>query len=199
VADWVPLSTACTGWGGESDDRMCLAGASTEVGGPGAQGEDPRRELATVRARITKIDQKASVLLEGLSADTKGFVDAKLRDLGSERRRLQNRHDELETAPYDPIDAEAVLESGLASLDRLPRLLESGSLEDRKEFVRAFVSGVSVVPGEARLDVQMRRLPAVGELRAANSTCGLVAGARYEPLQIELRRVERFQAGLRGA
>jgi hypothetical protein len=199
VADWVPLSTACTGWGGESDDRMCLAGASTEVGGPGAQGEDPRRELATVRARITKIDQKASVLLEGLSADTKGFVDAKLRDLGSERRRLQNRHDELETAPYDPIDAEAVLESGLASLDRLPRLLESGSLEDRKEFVRAFVSGVSVVPGEARLDVQMRRLPAVGELRAANSTCGLLAGARYEPLQIELRRVERFQAGLRGA
>ena len=36
VADWVPLSTACTGWGGVSDDRMCLAGASTDVGGPGA-------------------------------------------------------------------------------------------------------------------------------------------------------------------
>jgi hypothetical protein len=36
VADWAPLSSACTGWGGLSDDRMCLAGASTEVGGPGA-------------------------------------------------------------------------------------------------------------------------------------------------------------------
>jgi hypothetical protein len=36
VADWAPLSTACTGWGDVSDDRMCLAGASTEVGGPGA-------------------------------------------------------------------------------------------------------------------------------------------------------------------
>jgi hypothetical protein len=75
-----------------------------------ARGQDPRRELATIRARIAEIDQKASVLLEGLSADTKGFVDAKLRDLGSERRRLQNRHDELETAPYDPIDAEAILD-----------------------------------------------------------------------------------------
>ena len=36
VADWVPLSTTCTGWGGLSNDRMCLSGASTAVGGPGA-------------------------------------------------------------------------------------------------------------------------------------------------------------------
>ncbi len=35
VADWVPFSTACPGWGGFSDDFMCLAGAST-TGGPGA-------------------------------------------------------------------------------------------------------------------------------------------------------------------
>ena len=36
VADWVPLSTECPNWGSFSDDRMCLAGASTAVGGPGA-------------------------------------------------------------------------------------------------------------------------------------------------------------------
>ena len=36
VADWVPLSTTCLGWGGLSNDRMCLSGASTAVGGPGA-------------------------------------------------------------------------------------------------------------------------------------------------------------------
>jgi len=49
-------------------------------------------------------------------------------------------------------------------------LKNAGSLEDRKEFVRAFVAGVSVVPDEARLDVQMRTLPAVGSLLPANST-----------------------------
>jgi formylglycine-generating enzyme required for sulfatase activity len=36
VADWVPLSTACPGWGGFSDDFMCLSGASTTASGPGA-------------------------------------------------------------------------------------------------------------------------------------------------------------------
>ncbi len=37
VADWVPLSTACPGWGGFSDDYQCFAGADTvSTGGPGA-------------------------------------------------------------------------------------------------------------------------------------------------------------------
>jgi hypothetical protein len=159
-----------------------------------AQGQDPRRELATIRARIAEIDQKANVLLEGLSADTKGFVDAKLRDLGSEKRKLQDRREALETTPYDPIDGDAVLRGGLASMRDLPRLMESGSLEDRKEFVRAFVGSVRVVPSDALLEVQMRTLPT---LRDANSTCGLVAGARYEPVQIEMRPLNRYLAGLR--
>jgi len=36
VADWVPLSSQCAGWGGFSDDAMCLAGASGTGTGPGA-------------------------------------------------------------------------------------------------------------------------------------------------------------------
>ena len=36
VADWVPASTSCPGWGGFSDDAMCLSGASTTSNGPGA-------------------------------------------------------------------------------------------------------------------------------------------------------------------
>jgi hypothetical protein len=53
-----------------------------------------------------------------------------------------------------------------------------------------------LVPGEARLDVQMRTIPAPGH---ADSTCGLVAGDRYEPLQIEMKPLNRYLAGLRWA
>lgn len=35
VGDWVPASTACPGWG-DSDDTMCLSGASTTNAFPGA-------------------------------------------------------------------------------------------------------------------------------------------------------------------
>ena len=34
VADWVPPSSACGGWGAFSDDVQCLAGAATD-GPPG--------------------------------------------------------------------------------------------------------------------------------------------------------------------
>jgi hypothetical protein len=205
----VPYSKGTTGRPPHGDDpgrlQSLLAGEGEtilrsyideEIAG---QGQDPRRELATIRARIREIDEKANVLLEGMSADTKAFVDAKLRDMGTERRKLQNRSEGLATTPYDPIDAEAVLRAGLASLRGLARLLESASLEDRKEFMRAFVGSVSVVPGEARLDVQMRTLPAVGVLQPANSTCGLVAGARYVPVQMKLQPLNRYLAGLRWA
>ena len=64
-----------------------------------------------------------------------------------------------------------------------PRNARAGGL--RSPFLpsglSAFVGGVSVVPGEGRLDVRRRTLPAIGTLRSANSTCGLVAGAGFEP------------------
>ena len=37
VADWMPLSTACPGWGSFSNDSQCFAGAdTTSTAGPGA-------------------------------------------------------------------------------------------------------------------------------------------------------------------
>jgi len=48
VADWVPLSTTCSNWGGLSDDLMCLFGASSAAVSPGAllRGGDFRSRTA---------------------------------------------------------------------------------------------------------------------------------------------------------
>jgi len=56
-----------------------------------AQGADPHREAAQLRIHLTQIDQKADVLLESLSPETKGFIDTKLRELATEKRRLTRR------------------------------------------------------------------------------------------------------------
>ncbi len=159
-----------------------------------AQGADPRREAAQLRARLTQIDQQANVLLEGLSLETKGFIDAKLRELAAEKRRHTRRLEELEAAPYEPIDAAAVLRDGMAALRDLPGLLESAHLEERKQLVNAFIAGVTVQPDERRLDLQVRALPVLDH----NSSVGVVAGARYEPLQMNLKPPTRFIAVGRG-
>ncbi len=154
-----------------------------------------RREMGHIRARISEIDQKASVLLEGLSPETQGFIDGKLRDLGAEKRRLQRRLEDLETIPYEPIDAEAVLRHGMAALSNLPRLMESGSQEQRKEFVRTFIAGVTVYPDEERLEVQIRKIPATALPQPGNSSAGLVAGARSDRVQ---RNLVALSVPLRG-
>ena len=76
----------------------------------------------------------------------------------------------------------------------LPRLMESASLEERKEFMHAFIAGVTVDPDKLRLDLKVRPLP----ILKLNSSVGMVAGARYEPLQMNLELAERFIAGGQG-
>jgi hypothetical protein len=58
-------------------------------------------------------------------------------------------------------------------------MLETANIEGRKEFVRAFIGGITVRPDTGVLDLQMRNLPVFGE---GNSTCERVVGARYVPL-----------------
>jgi hypothetical protein len=161
-----------------------------------ARGLDPRREKTTLRGRLAEIDQTASVVLEGASPETRPFIDSKLREPAAEKRRLQERLDELDAVDRPAIDADAVVRGGLAALHDLPRLLETANIEGRKEFVRAFIGGITVRPDTGVLDLQMKKLPA---MLPGNFTCEMVAGARYVPLQIEMKPVERFLAGLRWA
>jgi DNA invertase Pin-like site-specific DNA recombinase len=161
-----------------------------------AQGLDPRREKATLRARLAEIDQTASVVLESASPETRPFIDSKLRELAAEKRRLQERLDELEAIDRPAINADAVVRGGLAALQDLPRMLENANIEARKEFVRAFIGGITIRPESGVLDLQMKTLPSLGDAR---STCQRVAGARYVPLQIEMRPLNFYVAGQRRA
>jgi recombinase-like zinc beta ribbon protein len=146
-----------------------------------ANVDDPRREIVTVRARLAEINRKADVLLEGLSAETRGFIDTKLRDLAVEQRTLEQRLSQLEALPYQTIDVEAILKHGKEALRSLPRLMESGSLEERKEFVQSLVERIVVKPDEERLDVHMKKLPATVFPQPGVLSVGVVAGAGFEP------------------
>jgi site-specific DNA recombinase len=139
-----------------------------------AQGLDSRREKATLRARLGEIDQTASVVLEGASPETRPFIDSKLRELAAEKRRLQDRLDELDAMDRPAINADAVVRDGLAALHDLPRLLDTANIESRKEFVRAFIGGITVRPDTGVLDLQIKKFP---ELATGNFTCDVVAGA----------------------
>jgi hypothetical protein len=68
VADWVPAGTACPGWGTvdgfSSNDSMCLSGAATSTGGPGALlrgGDRASRQAAGPFAVMTVQPQVSDI------------------------------------------------------------------------------------------------------------------------------------------
>ena len=74
----------------------------------------------------------------------------------------------------------AVMFGGAFALFRSrSRLMESGSLEERKEFVRAFIERVTVKPDESRLVVYMKELPTTAKAWPGAVSVGVVAGARF--------------------
>ena len=60
--------------------------------------------------------------------------------------------------------------------------------------LRLAITEVTVCPDAGVLDLQMKKLPTLG---VGNFTCAVVAGARYEPVQIELGPLEGFVARVR--
>ena len=60
--------------------------------------------------------------------------------------------------------------------------------------LRLAITEVTVRPDAGVLELQIEKFPALG---MGNFTCEMVAGARYEPVQIELGPLERFVARVR--
>ena len=60
------------------------------------------------------------------------------------------------------------------------------------DYKQAFVAGITVVPEKLRLDLQARKIPAA---LGRDSTCLMVAGARFDPLKENLEPPDRFVVG----
>ena len=72
-----------------------------------------------------------------------------------------------------PVDHEAATRDPLAYLARFRDVLEEGTLEQRKEFLRGFVHEISIDPDTARGVITFYELPVTSLM--------MVPGARVEP------------------
>ena len=71
-------------------------------------------------------------------------------------------------------------EQMLASLAGFEELLEQGTVEERKEFVRAFVQELEIDPDRGRGVLHIRRFPKVGIMGTGERSWVLVPGARFD-------------------
>jgi len=160
---------------------------------------DPRAEMKKIRRRLQEISEKADVLLENLTPTNRDFLDEKLAKLKRERRHLEEMLEEQEKVRYEPVDIDALVSESVGSLSRFQQVMEQGRLEEKKEFLRAFVGRIRIYPGKGRGTVEYYKIPDLERLPVGKSSFKLVAGVRYEALQKKILALpEPFAMGRRG-
>src|SRR2546425_12440764 len=138
-----------------------------------AKTPDPGEEIIKLKSELTALEAEANRLLDIATPANRDFVDERLGKIRVRKQELEPRLADLERVDFQPVDLEAATRDALAYLARFRDVLEEGTLEQRKEFLRGFVHEISIDPDTARGVITFYELPVTSLM--------MVPGAGVEP------------------
>ena len=151
----------------------------------GRKAVAPRKEKEKIRVRLSKISDDIERLLASLTPAIKEIVEPKLVSLANEKTELERGLREKEAMPEESkMDPDELAGQIVEGISGFRELFEQGTLEEKKEFVRAFVEKLVVDPDKGTGTLYIREFPPLEAIRPkgdGNSYFQGVAGARYEP------------------
>jgi hypothetical protein len=153
-------------------------------GGKADAREGLQNRLSDLDGQIAKLTTHLA-MMDVQTATTLGLY-AKAKVLAEERQRVQGQVDELaDEVPEMPSSKEMarLAAEGLANLDRL---LESGSLEEKRELVRTYVKGIKVDPKAQELEISV--LPALFSCIATGGSVNSTKGFRTVRFKYSTRK-----------
>jgi hypothetical protein len=122
--------------------------------------QDPQEEIGRIRTELARLRAEADRLLDVMTPATADFVGERLGKVRVERQTLEAQLADLECVDYHPVDLEAATADALAYLGRFHEVLEMGTLEQGKEFLRGFVHQIAIDPDSRRGVITFYELPA---------------------------------------
>src|SRR5436309_14085660 len=129
--------------------------------------------MARVQPKLPSLEAEVNRLLDIATPANGDFVDERLGQIRVRKQELEPRLADLERVDFQPVDLEAATRDALAYLARFRDVLEEGTLEQRKEFLRGFVHEISIDPDTARGVITFYELPVTSLM--------MVPGAGVEP------------------
>jgi len=130
----------------------------------------PATSLTDLDAEMSRLKADIDRLLDSLTPINKELIDERLVELKKRRRELEARRETQVHQAQQKVDVEAATRAVLAYLTRFREVLGHGTSLEQKEFLSAFVEGISLHPQERRGTLKIRDLVA-----ASFSTTGWTA------------------------
>jgi hypothetical protein len=138
-----------------------------------AKTPDPTEEIAKLKGEVATLTSEADRLLDIATPANRDFVDERLGKIRARRQDVEARLADLVQVDCRPVDIEAATADALAYLAKFREVLQEGTLEQRKEFLRGFVAEIGIDPDTARGTITFYELPV--------SSLMSVPGAGVEP------------------
>ena len=146
------------------------------------EAHDPRPEIRRLGARLDEITTKIDSVIDlaASSPEHKDLMQERLGRLRTEKREIEDRLREIDPAPARITDPEAVVDTILEGLADASQLFESGTMEERKRVVRAFVETLTLDGQNQTGILRIKKLP-MPQNGTGNSSFKSLAGVGFEP------------------
>jgi DNA invertase Pin-like site-specific DNA recombinase len=153
-------------------------------------------ELDKIDARLGEIEKSIANLIDNITSTNRDFVDKRIIELRREIAELESRKRELEAQGQKRIEIDEIIDEAMAMAGDYRRVFAEGSVEEKRYFLRAFLSKIELDPttgeGKARFvllpGLKPQNMPEFVENSNKKAPKGaemsselLVAGGGFEP------------------
>ena len=171
---------------GSKKGRKMLADAVRDVYG-GFDADRVEKERRRLLDGQVEAQRKIERLIENATPTTREFVDKRVKELKRELDQAAMRLSELDAETDRTIDVEQLIPEVLGYMEGFDEVVEAGTVDEKRRFLRAFIRRVELDPDTGRGRAELYSLPtqtassAKDTSDAANSSFIMVAGAGFEP------------------
>ena len=120
----------------------------------GSLTPDFSNEIDRVEARLSEIEKVVTNLIDNITSTNREYVDKRIIELKRERIELENKLRTLEADGKKRIEVSTLVDQALEIAGDFKRVFEEGTIEEKRSFIRAFLTRIDLDPescqGEAR-------------------------------------------------
>jgi len=121
-------------------------------------------ELDKTEKRLAEITQTITKLIDNISDVNREFVDKRIIELKREMIELEKQRQELESAGDKRLETERIIEEAMAMAGDFKQVFAEGSVEEKRLFIRAFLTGINLDPRTGEGEARFILLPGLDKL-----------------------------------
>ena len=148
-------------------------------------------EIDQVKSRLAEIAKTINNLIDIMTSVNREFVDKRIIELKREKIELEGQLRALETEGNKRLEAGAIVEESMAMASDYRRVFAEGTVEEKRFFLRAFLTGIKLDPENAEGEARFVLLPGMQKLLQEPMSSRLYRALPHEKDPAEADRSSR--------